>query len=549
MNKTININLGGFFFHIDKIAFQKLKRYLDSILRSLSDDPQGKNEIISDIEARISELLSEKITDARQVVNEGDIDEVIKIMGQPEDYADAEEGYANENYSYQRRTNSSSKKLFRDGDDKFLGGVASGIAHYFNVDTVWIRLAFILLAFSGFSIVTYIILWIVIPEATTTAEKLQMEGEPVNIDNIEKKIREEFSNVSETIKNTANDVTGKIKDGASKVNDGIKKGSKKANSGLQDFLDTLGTIILTIFKIIGKFIGVILMFVAAITLISLIIGAFSIGSLEIIGFENDFIMYPPFFYDSMMPHWLLTVCTFLVIGIPFLILFVLGLRILSSNVKQFSKATSLTLFGIWLAAVLALVFTGIEFSTTKASDGNNIENIDLNTMANDTITLKMVKNEELYYNRNNFRRNIDVVYQNDVKKLSSTDVYIDVEKSDSDKAYLQIRKYSEGRNKLKASINAENISYNYTINGNEILLYNYFISEYKNAFKDEDVYIKLFIPNNVTVYFDNSTKRYLRNIENTTNTYDREMAKHYFIMTDEGLHSKELKALKEVEEE
>jgi len=170
-------------------------------------------------------------------------------------------------------------------------------------------------------------------------------------------------------------------------------------------------------------------------------------------------------------------------------------------------------------------------------------------MANDTITLKMVKNEELYYNRNNFRRNIDVVYQNDVKKLSSTDVYIDVEKSDSDKAYLQIRKYSEGRNKLKASINAENISYNYTINGNEILLYNYFISEYKNAFKDEDVYIKLFIPNNVTVYFDNSTKRYLRNIENTTNTYDREMAKHYFIMTDEGLHSKELKALKEVEEE
>ena len=78
MNKTININLGGFFFHIDEIAFQKLKRYLDSISRSLSDDPQGKNEIISDIEARISELLSEKITDARQVVNESDIDEVIK---------------------------------------------------------------------------------------------------------------------------------------------------------------------------------------------------------------------------------------------------------------------------------------------------------------------------------------------------------------------------------------------------------------------------------------------------------------------------------------
>ena len=74
MNKTININLGGFFFHIDEIAYQKLKRYLEAVGRSLSDDPQGKNEIISDIEARISELLSERITDARQVINENDIE-------------------------------------------------------------------------------------------------------------------------------------------------------------------------------------------------------------------------------------------------------------------------------------------------------------------------------------------------------------------------------------------------------------------------------------------------------------------------------------------
>ena len=94
MNKTININLGGFFFHIDENAYQKLKRYLDAISRSLSDDPQGKNEIIADIEARISELLSERITDARQVVNEGDIEEIIAIMGQPEDYSDGEEAYA-----------------------------------------------------------------------------------------------------------------------------------------------------------------------------------------------------------------------------------------------------------------------------------------------------------------------------------------------------------------------------------------------------------------------------------------------------------------------
>jgi phage shock protein PspC (stress-responsive transcriptional regulator) len=553
MNKTININLGGFFFHIDEIAFQKLRRYLDSISRHLNDDPQGKNEIISDIEARISELLSEKITDARQVVSVVDIDEVIKIMGQPEDYAEAEEGYANENYSYQRKSSRTHKKLYRDGDDKFLGGVASGIGHYFDVDTVWIRLAFLFTGgVTGIGLITYIILWIVIPEAETTAEKLQMEGEAVNIDNIEKKIREEFTNVSENIKNSASEVSEKIKEGANdmsqKVNQGFKRGSKKAKSGFQDFLDTLGSIILTIFKIIGKFIGVILMFVASITLIILIIGAFSIGSLEVMGFDNDFVSYPPFFYDSIIPYWLLTICSFVVIGIPFVILFVLGLRILSSNIKQFSKATSLTLLGIWVAALLTLGFTGIEFSTTKAAKGNKTETTDLLAINNDTITLKMTKNNDIYDQFNNYsNNNVEIIYQDDKKKLSSTDVFINVEKSETDQAYLQIRKYSEGRNKLKASQNAEKISYNYTIKNNEILLDRYFISEYKNAFKNEDVYIKLFIPNNVTVHFDNSTKNFLRSVENTTDTYDKDMAKHYFVMTDDGLHSNVLKALEELD--
>ena len=86
MNKTININLGGIFFHIDELAYQKLRLYLDAIRRSLSDDPQGRDEILNDIELRIGELLSERIKDVRQVVNENDIDEITKIMGKPEDY-------------------------------------------------------------------------------------------------------------------------------------------------------------------------------------------------------------------------------------------------------------------------------------------------------------------------------------------------------------------------------------------------------------------------------------------------------------------------------
>ena len=198
MNKTININLGGIFFHIDEMAYQKLKRYLDAIRRSLSDDPQGRDEIINDIELRIGELLSERVKDVRQVVNENDIDEVTKIMGKPEDYLVDEEIFEDEPV-YRKRT--TSKKLFRDGDDKFLGGVCSGLAHYIGMEPIWMRIIWLVIAFGfGVGFFIYPLLWILIPVAETTTEKLQMKGEPVNISNIEKKIREEFSDVSENIK-------------------------------------------------------------------------------------------------------------------------------------------------------------------------------------------------------------------------------------------------------------------------------------------------------------------------------------------------------------
>ena len=105
MNKTININLGGIFFHIDESAYQKLKGYLDAIRRSLSDDPKGRDEIITDIESRIGEILSDKIKDVRQVINQQDIDEVIEVMGKPEDYMVDDEIFNDDSYG-----NYSSKK-------------------------------------------------------------------------------------------------------------------------------------------------------------------------------------------------------------------------------------------------------------------------------------------------------------------------------------------------------------------------------------------------------------------------------------------------------
>ena len=537
MNKTININLGGFFFHIDEIAYQKLRKYLTSISKSLSDDSQGKNEIIADIEARISELLTEKITDSRQVVSEGNIEDIIVIMGQPEDYTEGEEAYSDASYSY-KRNSASGKKLFRDGDDKFLGGVASGVAHYFDIDTIWIRLLFLIVTVAGVGagILVYIALWVLLPEAKTTAEKLQMEGEPVNIDNIEKKIREEFTNVSESVRNAANEASEKIKDGANEFSEKIGQtfsAKTNKNNGLQDFLNAIGKIALVFFKILGKFIGVLFVILGAVAILSLIIGGFSVGSLEFLNIDGGFINYPDFFYEATLPKWLLSLSLFTLIGVPFLVLLVLGLRMLSSNIKQFSKITSITLLVIWFMALLTLIFTGAEFGASHANYGKFISNNQLDIPKKDTLVLKMINNDMLYYQDNLKRSSRKHEVAIDGKLMVySNDIRLDVKKSNTGYAYFIIQKESYGRSRIKANKNAEKIKYEYTIINNEIVFDAFFLSDLKNIFKDEEIDITVFIPATSTIYFDSSVKNFLSNVKNRGNIYDKEMVDHHFEMTN-----------------
>lgn len=535
MNKTININLGGIFFHIDEIAYQKLKRYLDAIRRSLSDDPQGRDEIINDIEHRIGELLSERIKNERQVINENDIDEITKIMGKPEDYLVDEEIFEDETTYARPRT--SNKKLYRDGEDKFLGGVSSGIAHYFGIDALWIRILWVVLVVAGFGsgIPIYLLLWILIPEAVSTAEKLQMKGEAVNISNIEKKIREEFQDVTTRVKDGVNDVTEKVKSSDFKKNFG-----GKTKSGLDEIIDVLTKVILTIFKIFGKFIGVILIVIASLTLIGLILGAFSLGSFGILSFndfhEPLFNVQPPFFFDSVLPSWLLILFTFIAIGIPFIVLFMLGLKILSSNVNSFSTTTKLSLLGIWIISLLGLGFAGINFATQRAYDGVFNQTEELPVTSLDTLKIKMIGAENLS-NRTELRREYDfeTVYDNDQEKLYSTRINVDVKTTDKLEAFIKVRKESQGNNRLNANKDAEAIEYQFNLTDNNLLLNGYFLSEFKNRFKEQLVDITIYIPINSIIYLDRTTRTFLDNVDNIQNIYDRDMPKHYFKMTEDGL--------------
>src|SRR5574343_188125 len=189
MNKTISINLGGFFFHIDEDAYQKLSRYFDAVKRSLA--PDGREEIMKDIESRIAELFQERIKNDKQVIGLIEIDAVIGIMGQPEDYK-----IDDEKTSYQSNTSTSSssnyyypsKRLFRDKENGMLGGVMAGLGHYLGIDALWLRIIMVILFFGfGTGLFVYIVLWVLVPEAITTTQKLEMRGEPINISNIRRR--------------------------------------------------------------------------------------------------------------------------------------------------------------------------------------------------------------------------------------------------------------------------------------------------------------------------------------------------------------------------
>ncbi len=201
MKKTVNINLNGRVFYIDDDAFIRLREYLDKLERYFKKQEEGK-EIINDIESRIAELLEEKLSSKSSVVTLDMVEDIMNQMGQPEDFEDEEEPkrskeksqYAAYDYYTKKR-----KRLFRDVDNRVLGGVCSGLAAYLNMDPVLLRVLFVILIIVGVGIIVpiYVILWIVVPAAITTGQKLEMRGENVTINNIEKAIRDEYEDVKE----------------------------------------------------------------------------------------------------------------------------------------------------------------------------------------------------------------------------------------------------------------------------------------------------------------------------------------------------------------
>lgn len=331
MKKTLTVNLGGTVYHIDEDAYVLLDNYLNNLKYHFRSETDA-DEIVRDMENRISELFSEYISHGQQVITIENVEEVIARMGKPEEINTDDE--SNENaQDYRNNTNgddTGKRRLFRNPDDKILGGVVSGLAAYFGWDVAWTRIAVLVcgIFLHGF-ILAYIIAWIIIPMARTATEKLQMKGEPVNMENIGKTVT----------------------DGFEKMNDYVH--SDKPRS----FVEKLGNIFFSVLGFIVKLAFVILAICCAPVVIVGLIVLFAL----LMAATGVLVSVPAFFYEALpYINWdmvgtsagvavTMVVCGLLLIGIPVVGLIHLILHITGKK-EPMSTSTKVVMILLWIVA-------------------------------------------------------------------------------------------------------------------------------------------------------------------------------------------------------
>ena len=512
MKKTVNINLGGIIFHIDEDAFEQLKAYLSRIKAHYNEE-EGCEEIASDIEARIAELLQEK---SIQIISTSDVDTIISTMGEPERYEEDEE--TTEEDTESPYTNKKTKRrIYRDKDNEVVGGVCSGIAAYFDIDPVIIRLLALIGMFAGGGILVYLILWAIIPEAKTTAQKLQMKGEKVNAENIKKTIQKEFDSLKSTVENL--DTEGQ---------------KNKARNIFKKIISFFLNIIGYIFKFIGKFIGIILL-IMGVSLCFMIVANLFGTSTNFIQINGNNIhplnlnQYFPLLFNGTKLSGLSIIGMVLFIGIPVIQIIWLAIRILFSVPKQ-STTTRTIMASFWTLGVIILFYVGSTTASHFQSESYNSRTIEIES-SSDTLNIDLTDND--YFNTH--QRSTSYHFDEELESLLTTDVSLDIKKSKSDKFELKIKKIADGESQKQAKINAGQIDYDYFIEENNLSFNNYFAIAKGEAFRFQAVELILYVPEGKTVYLDNSVKYFTSNVENSTDTYDEHMVNYHWIMSKNQL--------------
>lgn len=529
MKKTFTINISGSIFHIDEDAYEKLQRYLHMLNRHFGAAIEGQ-EILQDIEARISELFIEKTANKVEVITDAMVDEVIARMGKPEDFMEPGEETTSEKATTETAAPEEQKirrRLYRDGDSRVLGGVCSGMGAYFNIDPVILRIIFVLVLFmGGASILVYIILWIVVPKAKTTAQRLEMKGKEATVSNIAQSFKEEVNEVGENYNKFMN----------TKNEKGVSR------------IDSFGDVVSSVFRVVLRVI--ILLFGAA-----LIIG----GIASLIGFVTSMavghsIMHGgpwSFGWDSdinmstMLEHFvspgaytISLIALSLLIGIPILLILFVGTKLLF-RYKTNNKLIGLGTFGLWLAALIVLIVVAVNQvgNFGKQTSQTVTQKVDCTTCK----TLYLETSDDLFETMIDDHVSLDqmkIAMVNGKEKLLGHPRFT-IEKSSTGEYLLLIKKRARGSSTIDAQTNVEHIDYNFSQKDSTLKFDPYYFLKENSKWRNQEVSMILKVPEGKSVYLGKKMEDIIYDIENTENMWDGDMIGKTWTMTPDGLALKQ----------
>jgi phage shock protein PspC (stress-responsive transcriptional regulator) len=521
MNKTVSVNLGGLLFNIEEAGYEKLLAYLNKI-KLYFRNADGSEEIINDIEGRIAELFLERLSNNKQVITLRDAEDVMEIMGKPEDYiTEVEEDDAKTNKIFAEQTE---HKLFRDPDGRVLGGVCAGIGHYFGVDRVILRIIFLLfLIFAGSGILLYIILWIVIPEAKTTADKLRMRGEPVNVGNIERRIKDDLKKVGKVIEDAAKDAEQSFKS---------NKTSDKVSGFVNELIKSIMKFLTILFNIFGKFIGIAFLFFGLILFFVAVVYLFGKGALS----QGDAIAVKTFFNTFFAHNWQTSMAFYgiaLLIISPAIGLLLSGLRLLLFPKMRLRYPAIVNSF-LFVAGLILTISSIVILLSDFSSKAKVIEPIETKFMQYDTLSIQMAQDTKLQLNKQ-VRLGSYSFYFNDDEQFVFGKMNLNIEKSDSKEFIIKLEKHSRGKDKEQALDFAERIRFSLEQVDNKLIINPYFTLPPDELWRGQQTNITVYVPEGKFLILNKGTRSHIDNIISAEGCGGRSCAGHTLIMETSGL--------------
>jgi len=523
MEKTIIINIGNTIIHIEESAYERLKAYLNEVKQYFANHADDL-EIVTDIENRIAELLTEQLEEQKkQVVDSADVNAVIAQMGKVQDFDTAEESGEEPviNTAYQHQY--AEKKLYRDMDDRVVAGVCAGIAHYVNADAKWIRLATVLTVFlGGTGILVYALLWIIMPKAKSRIERMEMKGEPANLQGFQKNLDEELQAVKERL---------------GEVNKHAQPLFARLGNFIGEFFEWLGRFLSGTGKVIFKVIAGFIVVFGVLFMLALIIGAAAFQGF----WDASIYEYFPFSIINEGNRGVILFSAFIVCFVPVLALVLFSIRV-AFNKQAINKTLSFALLIIWLAGVATTGYQAAKISSEFKQHAELTQTVDLKSYSTYAINIDKSKyfskeDSVAYHIDANNRHQIVVDDFEDGPFVSPNHIRIDINKSETGVTRLTQKYESQGKTFQSALQNAQNISYTYKLKDSNLVFNPRFQLRKGTIWRNQEVRLTLEIPVGTRLILKEDAYRYVnnywtwdcKNSENDHNDYS------VWVMTEDGL--------------